>query len=122
MNTLPVALLVAAAVLASCGERGSPEAAPPPPAASAVREAPVDEQPVPSRDPVPARAATQAPAPTARDSAEAAREDVSPEWKMNERKMGPYRDCMEQVRAAPPETRERLEEACGRLPSAPRRR
>jgi hypothetical protein len=121
VNTLRVAVMVAAVALASCGERESSKAAPPPSAASVVREAPAEERPAPSRDPVPARAAGPAPAPTARDSTEAAREDVSPEWKMNERKMGPYEGCMGQARAAPPEIRGRLEEACGRLPSAPGR-
>ncbi|HZG42671.1 MAG TPA: hypothetical protein VEY93_06890 [Longimicrobium sp.] len=116
--------LVAAVILASCDEREGTEAAPPlpaAPAAAAVQEEPAARQPAPSRDGAPARAAGRPPAPTARDSAEAAREDVSPEWKMNERKMGPYSDCMAKAREAPPELHGRLKAACARLPTAPGR-
>jgi hypothetical protein len=113
--------LVAAVILAGCGERESTEAAPPLPAAAAVQEEPAERQPAPSRDRVPERPAGRPPAPTTRDSAEAAREDVSPEWKMNERKMGPYSDCVAKARGAPPELHGRLEAACARLPTAPGR-
>lgn len=121
MNTLRLWALVAAVILAGCGERESTEAAPPSPAASAVQEEPAERQPVSSRDRIPGRAAGPSPAPTARDSAAAAREDVSPEWKMNERKMAPYSDCMAKAREAPPALHGRLEDACARLPTAPGR-
>jgi hypothetical protein len=68
----------------------------------------------------PEAAGPAADAPTVADSAAAAREDVSPEWKRNERSMGPYDGCMAQATAAPEAERPRLEAACARLPSAPR--
>ena len=117
-----MAAVLYAACLAGCGDDGEGGGEPPRAPADEVQEAPVQAtaRPLPPR-PRQARTSTPAAAPTARDSAAAAAEDVSPEWKMNERKMGPYADCMEQARVAPPGSRERLEEACGRLPSAPRR-
>lgn len=63
---------------------------------------------------------TAEPVPTAADSAAAAREDVSPEWKQRERTMASYAQCMEQTRGADPAVRARLEAACARLPGAPR--
>lgn len=121
-TVLRAAAIICAACLAGCGEGGEGGGEPPRAPAEEVQEAPAQAtaRPRPPR-PRQARTSTPAAAPTARDSAAAAAEDVSPEWKMNERKMGPYADCLAQARAAPSESRERLEEACGRLPSAPRR-
>jgi hypothetical protein len=45
---------------------------------------------------------------------------VSPEWKLRERSMASYEDCVAQARAAEGPMRARLEAACARLPSAPR--
>jgi len=58
--------------------------------------------------------------PTAEDSAAAARDSVSPEWKQRERSMASYPECMRQARGADDPMRSRLEEACGRLHDAPR--
>ncbi|HEX6039909.1 hypothetical protein [Longimicrobium sp.] len=74
---------------------------------------------VPAGTPTP-RTPPREPAPTAADSAAAAREDVSPEWKQRERSMGSYERCMEQTRGADAAVRARLETACARLPEAPK--
>lgn len=59
------------------------------------------------------------PGPTAADSAAAAREDVSPEWKQRERTMASYERCMEQARSGDPPMRARLEAACASRRGAP---
>jgi hypothetical protein len=117
------ALLLAAA----CGDDGAREPAP---------QAAADSQPAPAAAPAPADTGTRVPesvpqsgasvpqpgtepVPTAADSAAGAREDVSPEWKMRERTMASYEQCMEQARAVEPPMRERLEAACGRRSGAP---
>jgi hypothetical protein len=58
-------------------------------------------------------------APSREDSAAAAAEDVSPEWKQRTREMGSYAHCMRQASGAEQPARTRLEEACSRLPDAP---
>lgn len=109
--------------LAACGdEPRTPEAAATDPAATAAApaEAPA---PAPAEPPRPSRgrtASAPAPVPTAADSAAAAKEDVSPEWKMNQRKMAPYADCMAQANTAPEQARARLAAACANLPDAPK--
>lgn len=119
------ALLTAAA----CGGGADAEAADP--AAADTQALPAAATPpVDGGTPVPAtevptgadapQAAAPEPAPTAADSAAAAREDVSPEWKQRERTMGSYEDCMEQTKGADAALRPRLEAACARLPGAPR--
>ena len=117
------ALLLAAA----CGGDGARE-----PAA----QAPADSQAPPAAAPAPAESGTPVPesmpqsgastpqpgaepVPTAADSAAGAREDVSPEWKMRERTMASYAQCMEQARSVEPPMRERLEAACGLRSGAP---
>jgi hypothetical protein len=132
MRTMPrrwtwsAALLVAAA----CGggdDAGAPadrvatdsQVAPvsAPVAPESVAPAPATD--APAGTPAP-QAAAAPPAPTAADSAAAAREDVSPEWKQRERSMGSYERCMEQTRGADAAVRPRLEAACARLPGAPK--
>lgn len=114
-TTIPRAALCAALLLAACGGDAGGEGA-----------APAASTPTPANRPVTApseplaKAGDPAPGPTAQDSAAAAREDVSPEWKQRERSMGSHARCLEQVAQAPPEGRARLEEACSRLPDAPR--
>jgi hypothetical protein len=58
--------------------------------------------------------------PTPADSAAAAAEDVSPEWKQRERSMSTYEECVAQTRGADAAVRARLEEICSRRPGAPR--
>jgi hypothetical protein len=108
-------VLCAALSLAAC--RGDAPGEGAEPAASA---------PAPANRPVTApaeplgRVGEPPPAPTAQDSAAAKAEDVSPEWKQRARSMGSHARCLEQVAQAPPEGRARLEEACSRIPDAPR--
>ncbi|HYW10131.1 MAG TPA: hypothetical protein VE913_24400 [Longimicrobium sp.] len=113
--------LVAILLASACGSE--PRAAPQAGSPQAASTAPAAETPAP---PPPAVSATPPPAPgehssapTAADSAAAAAEDVSPEWKRNTRAMAPHASCMEQARAAPAASRPVLEAACGRLPDAP---
>ncbi|HEY0038528.1 MAG TPA: hypothetical protein VGB66_17650, partial [Longimicrobium sp.] len=86
------AAMLCGACLGGCsdGEDGGGER--PRPRVEEVQEArvPTTARPLPPRAPR-VGTARPAPAPTATDSAAAAAEDVSPEWKMNQRKMGPYR-------------------------------
>jgi hypothetical protein len=112
----------AALWLAACGGEGkSADAVPVDQGEQAEAPRQADASAAPRRERAgAASAAAQAPEPTAADSAAAAREDVSPEWKMNERKMAPYSDCMAKARDAPADIRVRLEAACGNLPDAPR--
>lgn len=117
------ALLLAAA----CGGDGAGEPAAQAPAESqpapAAAPAPADSgTPVPESMPQSGSSVTQPgaePVPTAADSAAGAREDVSPEWKMRERTMASYEQCMAQARNVEPPMRERLEAACGRRSGAP---
>lgn len=60
------------------------------------------------------------PAPTEADSAEAARQDVSPEWIQRSRSMESYANCMQKAAGLEEPVRARLQEACGRLPDAPK--
>ncbi|HYR12548.1 MAG TPA: hypothetical protein VEQ60_32465 [Longimicrobium sp.] len=120
-------MMCLAASLAACGGdeppaadmASSPAAAPPTSQASAPAAAPAQPAP-PSRPPGARTTSTPAPVPTAADSAAALREDVSPEWKMNQRNMAPYADCMAQATSVPEPARARLVAACGNLPDAPR--
>lgn len=93
------------------------------PAAAPAPALPADsETSVPAEMSQPGASAPQPgtePAPTAADSAAAAREDVSPEWKARERTMASYERCMEQARGAEGPLRERLEAACGQRSGAP---
>lgn len=115
----------AALWLAACG--GDGERADAAPAAPADQAQQADAPPQAAAAPAPAPgdragdapARAQAPMPTAEDSAAAEREDVSPEWKMNQRKMAPYADCMAEANAAPEHVRARLQAACRNLPDAP---
>ncbi len=110
----------AALWLAACGGDGERADAVPGDQGEQAEALRQDDAPAPRRERAGAApAAAQAPEPTAADSAAAAREDVSPEWKMNERKMAPYSDCMTKARDAPADIRVRLEAACGNLPDAP---
>lgn len=49
-------------------------------------------------------------------------EDVSVGWKERAKTMQSYESCMQQARQVQGATRRRLEQACGNLPTAPRRR
>jgi hypothetical protein len=119
-------MMCLAASLAACDgdapektDTASNTAAAPPPRASAPAAAP--EQPAPHPRPSGAgTASTSAPAPTAADSAAALREDVSPEWKMNQRNMAPYAECMAQAQSIPEPARARLVAACATRPGAPK--
>lgn len=111
-----------AVCLAACGGDAGPTRAP---GADEARQ--TAAAPPPPATPAPAppsaggrAAAVSEPAPTAADSAAAAREDVSPEWKMNERSMAPYAECMAQARSMPDAVRGRLEDACRQRSGAPR--
>jgi hypothetical protein len=123
MGVRSIALLSALS-LAACGaDSRSSDTTPADqaqPAAQSAAPAKATEpaSPPPSQPPA-ARAGRPPPAPTAEDSAAAAREDVSPEWKMNERNMAPYSDCMAQANSAPERIRPRLQAACANLPDAP---
>jgi hypothetical protein len=118
-----------AALLAACGgEAGTEDAASTEAAstdAAAAPAGPPAPPPAGAESPPPRlsrgrTASAAAPVPTAEDSAAAAREDVSPEWKMNQRNMAPYADCMAQARSVPEPARARLVAACGNLPDAPK--
>lgn len=112
------ALLLAAAC--GGGDGGTPPARVPgdaPPAATPAGTAP---DVLPAAPVLPAPPAAPAPLPTRSDSAAAAAEDVSPEWKQRERSMSTYEDCVAQTRGADAAVRARLEEICSRLPGAPR--
>jgi hypothetical protein len=112
-----VGMISLGAWLAACGGEGG-EAADGPAEAPALAEAPPSPPAAGRAAPTTERAA--APVPTAADSAAAAKEDVSPEWKMNQRNMAPYADCMAQANTAPEQARARLAAACGNLPDAPK--
>ena len=99
----------AAATDAAAGAAPAGAAAPP--------AAPVEPPPRPPRG---RSASAPAPVPTAADSAAAVQEDVSPEWKMNQRSMAPYTTCMAQANTAPEQARARLAAACANLPDAPK--
>jgi hypothetical protein len=45
---------------------------------------------------------------------------VSLEWKMNQRNMAPYADCIARANTAPEPARARLVAACANLPDAPK--
>jgi hypothetical protein len=121
-----VAAFLAALWLPACGpDAPSSDAVPKDQPAAAAQPAAAPPRAAaepPAAPPSPAAAvpaASRAPAPTAEDSAAAAREDVSPEWKMNQRNMAPYSDCMAQANSAPERIRPRLQAACANLPDAP---
>jgi hypothetical protein len=112
------------ASLAACGDEpqtadaaATDATAAAPAGGSAPAAAPVEPPPRPSRG---RSASAPAPVPTAADSAAAVKEDVSPEWKMNQRSMAPYADCMAQANSAPEQARARLAAACANLPDAPK--
>jgi hypothetical protein len=108
------------AALAACGgESRAADATDGPAEAPAPALAEAPPLPPAARMPPTAERAA-APVPTAADSAAAVREDVSPEWKMNQRNMAPYADCMAQANTAPEEARARLAAACANLPDAPK--
>ena len=130
-----VAASCAVLLLAACGGDASPRAAGDGTAAEAANApavpapAPLDTVSGAEAEAVPAPATVPPelrrprrppPEPTRADSAAAARENVSPEWKQRERSMAGYADCMEQVRGVDPAMRPRLQAACSRLPDAPR--
>ncbi|HEX6369452.1 MAG TPA: hypothetical protein VF006_11000 [Longimicrobium sp.] len=113
------------ASLAACGggEPGTADDAPGDAAAAPADGSPPAAAPAAVPPPRPSRgrtASAPAPVPTAADSAAARQEDVSPEWKMNQRNMAPYADCMAQANSAPEHARARLAAACGNLPDAPK--
>jgi hypothetical protein len=118
-------MMCLAASLAACGG-DRPEAAepavPPTDAVSAEASAPAAAPAEPAPPPATAArtASTRAPMPTAADSAAALREDVSPEWKMNQRNMAPYAECMAQAKSIPEPARARLVAACASRPDAPK--
>jgi hypothetical protein len=126
MKLKPGTWTAAALLLAACGGEPRENAAAasadstsvPAPRAAARTDSGAAPAPVPSMPQLPA--AATAPPPTPEDSAAAAREDVSPEWKQRERSMASYTQCMEQARSAENALQARLEEACGRLPGAPK--
>jgi hypothetical protein len=123
MGVRSIALL-SALLLAGCGaDSRSSDTTPAdeaqPAAQSAAPAKATEPASPPPSQPSAASGAGKAPVPTVEDSAAAAREDVSPEWKMNERNMGPYRDCMAQANTAPERIRPRLQAACANLPDAP---
>jgi hypothetical protein len=116
----------AALVLAGAcgGDAGEASAAGAKSADSAAAASPTaaTETPAPGNDVPPGASAPQPMAvrpPTREDSAAAAAEDVSPEWKQRSREMSNYAQCMKQASGAEPPMRARLEEACSRLPDAP---
>jgi hypothetical protein len=117
-------VILPALLLAACGA-GSPssDAAPPDEAEPAAQSAAPAKAAEPASPPPSqlseASGGRKPPVPTAEDSTAAAREDVSPEWKMNERNMGAYSDCLAQANTAPERIRPRLQAACGNLPDAP---
>lgn len=123
-------MMTAALLLAACGgESGGAAAAGADSTAAAAVPAPAatadSAQAGGTSTPLPPEmanrpAAAPASAPSAADSAAAAREDVSPEWKQRQRSMASYEQCMEQASGAENPMRQRLEEACSRLPGAPK--
>jgi hypothetical protein len=119
-------MMCLAASLAACGDEGrtadaaatdAAASAADPAGGSAPSAAPVEPPPRPRRG---RNASAPPPVPTAADSAAAVKEDVSPEWKMNQRSMAPYADCMAQANSAPEPARARLAAACANLPDAPK--
>jgi hypothetical protein len=113
----------AALVLAAaCGDAAPEPAAGGAAAPDSAVPAAATEASVPETDVPPAASAPQPvvqPEPTREDSVAAAAEDVSPEWKQRARQMSGYARCMEQASQGESPMRERLQEACRRLPDAP---
>jgi hypothetical protein len=123
-TVLRSAVLCAALLLAACRGGEGADSAESGEGRESARSAeavpgPVNRPVTPPAEPL-ARAGEPAPAPAPRDSAAAAREDVSPEWKQRARSMESHARCLERAAQAPPEARPRLEEACSRHPDAPR--